>query len=100
MGSFADQPTPRRGCSSKSVELIETGSTAMPVGAGESGSPELATKSDTTASSLILEADREDQIPATLPVTPQVIDDVTPTSDTRLLGAKGSYVEVARSSLG
>eukprot|EP00980_Cylindrotheca_fusiformis_P023763 scaffold10939_cov105-Cylindrotheca_fusiformis.AAC.8 len=67
----------------------------------ESGSPELGTKSGTTDSNLLLEADREDQIPVTLPVTPQVIDDVTssPTGDTRLQGAKRSYVEVARSSL-
>eukprot|EP00980_Cylindrotheca_fusiformis_P012362 scaffold3036_cov117-Cylindrotheca_fusiformis.AAC.1 len=71
------------------------------VGADESGSPELGTKSGTTDSNLLLEADCEDQIPVTLPVTPQVIDDVTssPTSDTRLQGAKRSYVEVARSSL-
>eukprot|EP00980_Cylindrotheca_fusiformis_P027328 scaffold19953_cov69-Cylindrotheca_fusiformis.AAC.1 len=56
---------------------------------------------DSPASSLLLEADREDQIPVTLPVTPQVIVDVTssPTGDTRLQGAKRSYVEVARSSL-
>eukprot|EP00980_Cylindrotheca_fusiformis_P019482 scaffold6722_cov98-Cylindrotheca_fusiformis.AAC.1 len=68
------------------------------VGADESGSPELGTKSGTTDSNLLLEADREDQNPVTLPVTPQVIDDVTssPTSDTRLQGAKRSYVEVAR----
>eukprot|EP00980_Cylindrotheca_fusiformis_P008453 scaffold1786_cov138-Cylindrotheca_fusiformis.AAC.11 len=73
----------------------------MPVGADESGSPELGTNSDTAASSLLLEADREDQIPVTPPVTPQVIDDVTssPTRNTRLQGAKRSYVEVARSSL-
>eukprot|EP00980_Cylindrotheca_fusiformis_P006402 scaffold1366_cov91-Cylindrotheca_fusiformis.AAC.8 len=71
------------------------------VGADESGSLELGTKSDTAASSLLLEADREDQIPVTPPVTPQVIDDVTssPTRNTRLQGAKRSYVEVAGSSL-
>eukprot|EP00980_Cylindrotheca_fusiformis_P029700 scaffold23733_cov127-Cylindrotheca_fusiformis.AAC.1 len=58
------------------------------VGAGEMGSPELGTKFVTATSSVEPEADREDQIPVTLPVTPQVIDDVTssPTSDTRLEG--------------
>eukprot|EP00980_Cylindrotheca_fusiformis_P002417 scaffold575_cov104-Cylindrotheca_fusiformis.AAC.3 len=72
-----------------------------PVGADESGSPELGTKSVSPDSSLLLEAGREDQIPVTLPMTPQVIDDVTsiPTGDTRLQGVKRSYVEVARSSL-
>eukprot|EP00980_Cylindrotheca_fusiformis_P020170 scaffold7242_cov137-Cylindrotheca_fusiformis.AAC.6 len=56
----------------------------------ESGSPELGTKSVSPGSSLLLEADREDQIPVTLLVTPQVIDDVTsiPTGDTRLQGVK------------
>eukprot|EP00980_Cylindrotheca_fusiformis_P029387 scaffold23464_cov126-Cylindrotheca_fusiformis.AAC.5 len=56
------------------------------VGPGESGSPELGTKSDIASSSLLFEADRENQIPVTLPVTLQVIDDVTssPTKDTRI----------------
>eukprot|EP00980_Cylindrotheca_fusiformis_P016279 scaffold4838_cov110-Cylindrotheca_fusiformis.AAC.3 len=71
------------------------------VGAAESGSPELGTsKSNTAASSLLLEADREYQIPVMPPVTPQVIDAVTssPTKNTRLQGAKRSYLEVASSS--
>eukprot|EP00980_Cylindrotheca_fusiformis_P016285 scaffold4840_cov147-Cylindrotheca_fusiformis.AAC.1 len=71
------------------------------VGAAESGSPELGTKSVTAASSLLLEADREYQFPVTPPVTPQVIDDVTfsPTRNAGLQGAKRSYLEVASSSL-
>eukprot|EP00980_Cylindrotheca_fusiformis_P019208 scaffold6528_cov114-Cylindrotheca_fusiformis.AAC.9 len=85
---------------SKDTRLVAI--TQENVGAGQSGSPELGTKSDTTASSLI-EADREDdQIPVvTLPVTPQVMDDVTssPTSDTRLQGTKRSYSKVASSTM-